>query len=745
MSYDFSNTFDRMEKEEKDLEEKENGLGFDLYQFLPPPNPLIQKNKYTESTPKSVLALGLIKRFVGTENEELQSKERKKQVFDGFTESSISSLYTSKNVVYKRSKEKSDFYNINKSVKNECNNKLSIIPEPCAEAPSDLIFESRFESGNLDLAVKVSDYEYNLLMQNDINTKGHTQWFYFKVQNKTRSTYTFHILNFTKPDSLFNHGMKILLHSSQTHSKTNITWFRGCENITYSANSLKRGSKSFYTLSFTYTFPYENDEHYFAYSFPYTYSDLMEDLKLVENFSFVNRKLLCFDIGGNRCDYLTITAPGTPEQVKSRKGVVFTGRVHPGETVGSWMVRGLLFFLTSNVPEAETLRKRFVFKIVPMMNPDGVIHGNYRCGLAGVDLNRRWKRPNEKIHPTVYYCKKLVKAFAKERSLELVCDFHGHSRKKNVFAYGCNLNDDLMATRLFPFILARESKFFSYKFSSFKMQKAKEATMRICLFKEVRVPMVYTIEASFCGCDLSLAAEGQAEETHFTTKNLERMGQDVCLALLAYSENKELGRISDCVQELSEIKDLESNVTDDSSSSGSDSDPSEDNLDIKDLKVLYSNQKSTKVLKDLRKYSRSESSNKKENVVKACFFKNNLQSSRDNKKTSYFAKPLRRKTAAVIGREKNFFSMPYFNIAGRKVRDQASQTFRDDKGNFVVDADDRMIRNFSTACQGEGEKSYESSAVFRMNNGLPSIGRNNKTFVNFVVGEKLKTNCNFRS
>ena len=33
-----------------------------------------------------------------------------------------------------------------------------------------LLFESRFESGNLYLAQKVSENEYNLLMSNDINT-----------------------------------------------------------------------------------------------------------------------------------------------------------------------------------------------------------------------------------------------------------------------------------------------------------------------------------------------------------------------------------------------------------------------------------------------------------------------------------------------------------------------------------------------------------------------------------------------
>lgn len=53
------------------------------------------------------------------------------------------------------------------------------------QGPDDrtLLFESRFECGNLFLAQKVDDNEYNLMMQNDINTYGHTQWFYFRVVN----------------------------------------------------------------------------------------------------------------------------------------------------------------------------------------------------------------------------------------------------------------------------------------------------------------------------------------------------------------------------------------------------------------------------------------------------------------------------------------------------------------------------------------------------------------------------------
>ena len=30
-------------------------------------------------------------------------------------------------------------------------------------------------------------------------------------------------------------------------------------------------------------------------------------------------------------------------------------------------------------------------QVVPMLNPDGVAVGNYRCSMAGLDLNRMWK------------------------------------------------------------------------------------------------------------------------------------------------------------------------------------------------------------------------------------------------------------------------------------------------------------------------------------------------------------------
>ena len=409
------------------------------------------------------------------------------------------------------------------------------------ENDKTLIFESRFESGNLYLAQKVSDQEYNLLMSNDVNTQGHTQWFFFQVKNtRARHKVRFNIMNYSKPDSLFNYGMKVSVYSEKKAEKKGVGWYKDCEDIRYYQNNIRKDvtyySKSYYSLTFCYNFEYDSDTVYFAYSVPYTYSDLRNDLVCIETDParqlLVSKKQLCKTLSGESCDVLTITSRDNLDNFPNRKGVVITARVHPGETVGSWMMRGVLTFLTDpNNLEAKILRENFVFKVIPMLNPDGVINGNYRCSLAGCDLNRRWKTPSKMLHPTIYQTKKLVKQIHQERGLVMFCDLHGHSRKQNVFMYGCNKKDNPGECRIFPYILSKINPYFSYEYSRFGVQKSKEATARVALYKELKnVPNIYTMESSFAGLDM-----GKAAGMHLTTEMLETLGHDCCRSLLIYS------------------------------------------------------------------------------------------------------------------------------------------------------------------------------------------------------------------
>jgi len=62
-------------------------------------------------------------------------------------------------------------------------------------------------------------------------------------------------------------------------------------------------------------------------------------------------------------------------------------------------MEGLLKELVGDSEHSAYLKSRFLFKIVPMINIDGVIRGNFRFSAAGLDLNRKWHQPLENHHP----------------------------------------------------------------------------------------------------------------------------------------------------------------------------------------------------------------------------------------------------------------------------------------------------------------------------------------------------------
>ena len=103
----------------------------------------------------------------------------------------------------------------------------------------------------------------------------------------------------------------------------------------------------------------------------------------------MRKTVLCKSLAGNDVDMLIVTNfASDPLDISVRKSIILTSRVHPGETNASWIMKGVIDFLVSEDPQAHFLRNTFVFKIIPMLNPDGVIVGNYRCSLMGQDLNR---------------------------------------------------------------------------------------------------------------------------------------------------------------------------------------------------------------------------------------------------------------------------------------------------------------------------------------------------------------------
>lgn len=121
-----------------------------------------------------------------------------------------------------------------------------------------------------------------------------------------------------------------------------------------------------------------------------------------------------------------------------------------------------------------------------MINVDGVCKGNYRFSAVGVDLNRKWKQPSQQYHPEIYQLKEMIRKESRERRLKMYIDLHGHGRKKNAFFYGCCQGqeaDDCTQAKAFPFLMSKIHEVFSYEDCSFNIQKDKEGTARVTLFK----------------------------------------------------------------------------------------------------------------------------------------------------------------------------------------------------------------------------------------------------------------------
>ncbi|XP_064911410.1 cytosolic carboxypeptidase-like protein 5 isoform X4 [Columba livia] len=200
-----------------------------------------------------------------------------------------------------------------------------------------------------------------------------------------------------------------------------------------------------FVLSFVHRFlEHRGATTYFAFCYPFSYTECQEMLaQLDSRFQecqhmspsspldsvYYHRELLCHSLDKLRVDLLTVTSchgmlekreprldklfPDTstprPRRFAGKRVFFLSSRVHPGETPSSFVFNGFLdFILREEDPRAQMLRRMFVFKLIPMLNPDGVVRGHYRTDSRGVNLNRQYLNPDAELHPAVYGAKAVL-------------------------------------------------------------------------------------------------------------------------------------------------------------------------------------------------------------------------------------------------------------------------------------------------------------------------------------------------
>ncbi|CBZ29815.1 metallo-peptidase, Clan MC, Family M14 [Leishmania mexicana MHOM/GT/2001/U1103] len=318
-----------------------------------------------------------------------------------------------------------------------------------------------------------------------------------------------------------------------------------------SAESGALKQKCYYTVTFSVTMPTTMaGTVYLANCFPFTYTEMREHLAWLarEAHACPTRSLLpqclCWTPGGLQVPLLTVTAlrnrdtgePYTADEIRRRPIALLVARVHPGETNASWVMQGLLDTLlcppAGAADYASHLCDNFVFKVIPMLNADGVIMGNHRCSFAGADLNRDYTNPKADFNPTLYAMKQLLRYWTSEerRQVVMFADFHGHSRAKNFLVYGCTMNTIRgVAThsrqkgrrvgdggrrcrtrkasstapagpeKVVAALLSQLFPSFSLSQSSFAVTKDKKGSARVVLYDEFGVRMSYGFEATMVG------------------------------------------------------------------------------------------------------------------------------------------------------------------------------------------------------------------------------------------------------
>ncbi|GLV44189.1 uncharacterized protein CBL_12515 [Carabus blaptoides fortunei] len=321
-------------------------------------------------------------------------------------------------------------------------------------------FYSNFDSGNLtkvecvpknESAVvpvskngkqvpEIPDLEFNLWTRPDcMGTEfenGNRTWFHFGVKGYLPVVLIkFNLVDLNRQAKMYSQGMAPVY--KMIPGRPN--WERIRDKPTYIVTD------NVFILSFKFRMPENIDTMiYFAFTYPYSYSELQTSLISMDNRFLTRpsspsfddiyyvRECVCKSLENRRVDLITISSyynitteretrlqhlfpeasMDRPFKFNNKKVIFISARVHPGETPSSFVFNGLLTFLLNREdPCAIQLRRLYVFKMIPFLNPDGVVRGHYRTDTRGVNLNRMYLSPTLAEHPSVYAARALIQYY----------------------------------------------------------------------------------------------------------------------------------------------------------------------------------------------------------------------------------------------------------------------------------------------------------------------------------------------
>ena len=451
----------------------------------------------------------------------------------------------------------------------------------------DITFTSEFNSGNMKQCTKIKENQFSILIASDCEGKYILNkisifkiWFYFGVISEKERNIKISIDNLNNFYKIFKNGYKICYNildenetptSYQNKYKENeeANWKRLDTdyelNLDIESNLL--------SIKFNFDLP-KKRYVLFSFCFPWSYDKNESFLKHIKEKIknkniYYHDELLTLSKEKRNIHLLTITSKKNiinnkkesninglfPDKNRCNlilhdKHIIFiTARVHPGETPGTLMFNGILKLLIDNDNQmSKILLDNFIFKLIPIINVDGVSNGYFRLNNEGYNLNRCYLGPSPKITPENYAITKLFYFYSSNYKVRYYFDLHADMNVRGVYTFGNALKvfEEHVENVLFSFIFKINCSHVDFSHCIFTQKSmgskakndvaGKEATSRVQFYQKTGLIHTYTVESTYFKGEFNKENTENENAKIYLIKDFEKTGIDLLKSILDYEK-----------------------------------------------------------------------------------------------------------------------------------------------------------------------------------------------------------------
>jgi hypothetical protein len=282
-----------------------------------------------------------------------------------------------------------------------------------------------FEGSNIYSIEEISPNVFTCKMKPDIPSKlnrpNHMYyWFYLKICGAANQTITIKLINCEWMPDHWDNYKPVYSYAKDTNDLSKHDW-----------QKITNTSRSGQTFSFTHT--YMHNTVWVALRYPYMYTYLTKYVDSIRANPYVTVESIAKSREDRTVYWIKITDSNTP---MPKREILILAREHASEQDGSWVCEGMIKFLLSDDPKAIACRKRAVFMIIPMVNPDAAYYGRNASIVTGNNFGEQFMYGKLEDPEAIGIWGKIKKWINRENTFNICISLHNpHGSEPNVWLW----------------------------------------------------------------------------------------------------------------------------------------------------------------------------------------------------------------------------------------------------------------------------------------------------------------------